>query len=89
MKELLLALLEAANKLHPMRGIYTGWCTVGTFIDNGLLFGFIIEGNRGTFRRIDVKTKENEWFDVVKTNDKFTSIIHNGIKYNTQPTLQL
>jgi len=89
MKELLLALLNAANKLYPMRGIHTSWCTAGSFSNEGKIYGFIIEGNRGTLRRIDIGTKENEWFDVIKTGNKFTTIIHNGIKYDIQPTLQL
>lgn len=88
MKELLLTLLEAANKLYPMRGLHTGWCIVGTlrYID---LYAFIIEGNRGTIRNIERKDTENEWFDVIKIGNKFTSIIHNGNKYDAQPTLQL
>lgn len=90
MKELLLALLETANKLQPMRGVRTGWCTIGSFsYGPPCIVSFIIEGNRGTFRRTDIKSTENEWFDVIKTGNKFTSIIHNGIKYDLQPTLQL
>jgi hypothetical protein len=89
MKELLLALLEAANKLYPMRGVHTGWCTVGMFSYEGKIYSFIIEGNKGTFRRVDIGTKENEWFDVIKTGNRLTSIIHFGIKYDAQPILQL
>lgn len=97
MKELFLALLDAANKLNPMRGVHTSWCTAGsfTYYREGAataIISFIIEGNRGTFRRVDVKDSENEWFDVIKTvggTHKYLAIIHNGIKYNLQPTLQL
>lgn len=91
MKELLLALLETANKLHPMRGVHTSWCTAGSFSYDGCTISFIIEGNRGTFRRVDIKDAENEWFDVMRSRlgNKFVSIIHNGIKYDVQPTLQL
>lgn len=87
MEQLLQALLEAANKFKSMRGVYTGWCKIGSFIYKGRTHSFIIEGTRGTFRQVDTDVMENEWFDVIKKGDKFVSIIHNGIKYNLQPTL--
>ena len=93
MKELLQTLLEMANHIYPMRSVHTGWCTIGMFYHTSKninkLYSFVIEGNRGTFRRVDIRDCENEWFDVIRTKGAFTVIIHNGIKYDAQPTLQL
>lgn len=89
MKELLLVLLETANKLRPMRGIHTDWYTVGSFNFKGKVYSFMIKDNRGTCRCMTAEYYANEWFDVARTKNKFTSIIHNGIKYDIQPTLQL
>jgi hypothetical protein len=91
MKEILLKLLEVANKIHFMRGVHTNWCKAGLFTHNGKTYSFIIENLRGTIRRIDINSEENEWFDIVVIpgGNKYSSIIHNGKIYDLQPTLQL
>ena len=87
MKELFQALLYNANRIYPMRGVSAGWCTVGTFLHKKDIYAFIITGDRGTIRRVDIKNEENDWFGVIKTNQVFTAIVFNGVKYEYQPTL--
>lgn len=87
MNDFIQALLHAANAIYPMRGVHTGWCTAGMFTYDRKIISFIIEGNRGTFRRVDIKDCENVWFDVIKTKSAFTAIVCEGVKYNINPTL--
>jgi hypothetical protein len=91
MKEFCLALLEAANKLHPMRGVrdHGEWYWAGCFTFQGKLYSFMIHCGKGTWRRMDGQNYPNEWFDIRMTANKFTFIVYNGVKYDANPVLDL
>lgn len=87
MKEFCLALLNAINYYYPIRGprkseLYI----VGALRFGGDLYAFMVDSNRGTFRRMD-KTGTDKWFDIAGTQRKYTAIIHNGKRYEKEPTI--
>jgi hypothetical protein len=83
MNDILQALMAAANKIYPMRGVRDcNMYLIGSFILNQRTYAFMIEGNKGTFGNSYIN---QHWFDVVKdARGKVVLITFNGVIYKLQ-----
>lgn len=89
MKAFIQALLFAANQGYPMHAVHgKDLYHCGSFNFHGVIFSYMITGNKGCFKKQLTPASETEWFDVVKTGNKFTIIVFNGNKYELNPVLE-